>query len=80
MKRSFYRGLLLLIGFPLVFSACNKDDDPTPDPIVATWKRDVYRLKGLPANFSNFEDFPFDTYYYGSAEEGLTLTFTNDKN
>lgn len=80
MKRNFYRGLLLLVGFPLVFGACNKDDDPAPDPIVGTWKRDVYRLKDLPANFSNYEAFPFDTYYYGSVEEGMTLTITNDKN
>ena len=78
MKRNFYRGLLLLVGFPLVFGACNKDDDPAPDPIVGTWKRDVYRITGLPANFSNFENAPADQYY-DSYEEGLTMTFSNDK-
>jgi hypothetical protein len=78
MKRNFYRGLLLLVGVPLVFGACNKDDDPAPDPIVGTWKRDVYRLTDVPANFSNFDDFAFDQYY-SSAEEGLTITFAKDK-
>jgi hypothetical protein len=76
MKRNFYRGLLLLVGFPLVFGACKKDDDPAPDPIVATWKRDVYELKDVPANFSNFEGQLFYSYY---GEDNLTLTIKNDK-
>ena len=76
MKRNFYRGLLLLVGFPLVFGACNKDDDPAPDPIVGTWKRDVYQLTNVPANFSNFNNYVF-TYYYG--EDELTLTIKQDK-
>ncbi|MBL0744923.1 hypothetical protein [Chryseolinea lacunae] len=79
MKKSFYWGLVLAMGLPLVFGSCNKDDDPAPvDSLVGTWKRDVYRLTDLPANFSNFEGTPFTYYYLGSYEEGVTFTFKSD--
>ena len=81
MKRNFYRGLLLLVGFPLVFGACKKDDDPEPPkPIEGTWNRDVYQLTNLPAGFMLLNNVT-TTDLYGSAqfpEEGYTFTFKAD--